>query len=116
MDYSKAHELADQIRQSPECREYQSAKELIDESDTAAALIKEYQRAQFALQMSAAGGRTPDADLMKRFQQLSALLYAGTDTSRFLMAQMRLQTALADIYGIINKAAGLDLDLADYLK
>ncbi len=48
---------------------------------------------------------------MGRFQSISSLLYGGTDTSQFLLAEMRLQQALADIYSIIASAAGVQLDL-----
>lgn len=111
MNYDAANALARQIRESEEVREYQRLKELVEESDTTRALLKEYKRLQMAVQMAAMAGQTLPGDEMGRFQQISSLLYAGTDTSQFLMAEMRLQQALADIYNIIAKAAGITLEL-----
>ena len=111
MNYDAANALARQIRESDEVREYNRLKEIVEESDTTRALIKEYKRLQMAVQMAAMSGQSLPGEEMSRFQQISSLLYAGTDTSQFLMAEMRLQQALADIYNIIAKAAGITLEL-----
>ena len=111
MNYDAANALARQIRESQEVQEYQRLKEIVEESDTTRALIKEYKRLQMAVQMAAMSGGSLPSEEMGRFQQISSLLYAGTDTSQYLMAEMRLQQALADIYNIIAKAAGITLEL-----
>ncbi len=111
MNYDAAHALAKQIKESEEVREYQRLKEIVEESETSRALIKEYKRLQMAVQMAAMSGTQMPAEDMGRFQQISSLLYAGTDTSQYLMAEMRLQQSLADIYNIIAGASGISLEL-----
>lgn len=111
MNYDQANHLARQIKESEEVHEYQRLKELVEESETTRALIKEYRRLQMVVQMSAMAGQQVPGDDLSRFQQISSLLYAGTDTSQFLLAEMRLQQALADIYNIIAQAAGISMDL-----
>ncbi|NLX82490.1 MAG: YlbF family regulator [Clostridiales bacterium] len=111
MNYDAAHALAKQIKESEEVREYQRLKEIVEESETTRALIKEYKRLQMAVQMAAMSGSQLPSEEMSRFQQISSLLYAGTDTSQYLMAEMRLQQSLADIYNIIAKASGITLEL-----
>ncbi len=111
MRLDAAHRLAEEIRQSAEYREYAQAKEAVESSGTASALLKEYKRLQIALQMAAVvGTRVPQED-MQRFSQMSALLYGGTDTSAFLLAEMRLQQTMSEIFRILTDAAGLKLDL-----
>ncbi|NLM87077.1 MAG: YlbF family regulator [Clostridiales bacterium] len=111
MNYDLAHALAKQINESAEVREYQRLKEIVEESETTRALLKEYKRLQMMVQMAAMSGQSLPGDDMSRFQSISSLLYGGTDTSAFLLSEMRLQQALADIYNIIAKAAGMQLDL-----
>jgi cell fate (sporulation/competence/biofilm development) regulator YlbF (YheA/YmcA/DUF963 family) len=111
MLYDAAHALARQIEQSEESREYKRLKAIIDESETSTALIKEYHRLQMALQMAAAARTPMPQDEMSRFSQLSSLLFAGTETSAFLMAEMRLQQAMADVFRIITEASGLQMEL-----
>ncbi len=116
MDYLTAHELARQIQQSPEASEYRQLKTVVEESETTRALLKEYRRLQMAAQAAALGGRRASAEDMQRFQQIATLLYAGTDTSKYLLAEMRLQQMLADIYGIVAKAAGISLEMPGMLE
>lgn len=111
MDYSTAHNLARQIEESDECREYRRLKGIVEESDTTRALLKEYKRLQMMLQMSALNKSGMPTEDMNRFSQISSLLYAGTDTSAYLLAEMRLQQVMADIFGMLTKAAGLNMDL-----
>jgi len=111
MNYDAANRLADQLRESQEVRDYRRLKAIVEESETTRALLKEYKRLQMTVQVSAMSGQSVPAEEMSRFQQISSLLYAGTDTSQFLLAEMRLQQALADIYNIIAKASGISLEL-----
>ncbi len=49
---------------------------------------------------------------MQRFQQISSLLMRALHyILKFLLAEMRLQQMMADIYSAINRASGLSLEL-----
>jgi cell fate (sporulation/competence/biofilm development) regulator YlbF (YheA/YmcA/DUF963 family) len=111
MNYDAAKMLASNLRETQEVREYRQLKAIVEESDTTRALLKEYKRLQVLVQMSAMSGQSFPQEEMARFQQITSLLYAGTDTSQYLLAEMRLQQALADIYTIIAKASGMSLEL-----
>ena len=79
--------------------------------ETTAALIREYRKLQMKLQMAAAGGQTPDAEDMQRFSGISTLLFSKQEVSNYLLAEMRLQQALADIFRIVTEAADLDISI-----
>lgn len=111
MDYSTAHALAREIKSSDEYREYSRLKDIVEESDTSRALLKEYKRLQMMVQMAAMAQSSLPQEDMNRFSQMSSLLYAGTDTSQYLMAEMRLQQMMGDIFAILTKASGLNLDI-----
>lgn len=111
MNYDAAHELSRQIEKSEECLEYKKLKEIVEENETTKALLKEYRRLQMMLQMSTLSHSNMPTDEMNRFSQISSLLYGGTDTSAFLMAEMRLQQVMADIFSMLTKSAGLNMDL-----
>ncbi len=111
MNYDAANLLAAQIRESEEAREYRELKAVVEENETTRALLKEYKRLQMTVQIATMSGHNVDSEELSRFQQISSLLFAGTDTSRFLLAEMRLQKALADIYNMISSASGLSLEL-----
>ncbi len=111
MNYDAVRALERAIHESEEAREYKRLKALVEESETTRALLKELRRLQILVQMSTVSGQAVPEGEMQRFQQISSLLYAGTDTSQFLLAEMRLQQMMADIYSAINRASGLSLEL-----
>ena len=111
MEYSAAHNLARAIRDSEEYRTYHGLKDEVMADETTAALIKEYKKLQVTLQMAAMSGKEPDSTDMQRFSGITTLLFANQDVSQYLLAEMRLQQALADIFKIITDAADIDLGI-----
>ena len=111
MDYSTAHRLAQEIRQSEEYQTYHGMKDDVLADETTAALIREYKKLQVKLQMGAMAGTKPDDDDMQRFQGITSLLFANPTVSKYMLAEMRLQQALADIFKIITEAANIDMGL-----
>ena len=111
MDYSSTYKLAQDIRDSEEYKTYHELKESVMSDETTAALIKEYRKLQLTLQMAAAGGQTANAEDMQRFSGISTLLFSKTEVSNFLLSEIRLQQALADIFKIVTEAADIDISI-----
>ena len=111
MQYDSAHRLAADIRQSEEYQTYHRLKDDVMADETVAALIREYKKLQLSLQMAAMSGQQPDTDDMQRFSGISALLFGKPEVSQYLLAEMRLQQAMADIFKILTDAADLDVQL-----
>ena len=111
MDYSSTYKLAQDIRDSEEYRTYHELKESVTADETTAALIAEYRKLQITLQMSAVSGQSADAEEMQRFSGISTLLFSKQEVSQFLMAEMRLQQAMADIFKIVTEAADVEMSI-----
>lgn len=109
--YDSAHTLARAIRESEEVRECARLKEIAEADETNRTLLGEYKRLQVALQVQAMGGAQAGEDDMRRFQQISSLLYMNSDVQAYLLAEMRLQRMMADVFQIITEASGLNLDM-----
>ena len=109
MDYSSTYRLAQDIRDSEEYKTYHELKEAVMSEETTAALVKEYRKLQMTIQMSAMSGKTADEEDMQRFSGISSLLFSKPEVSRFLLSEMQLQQALADIFKIVTEAADLDI-------
>lgn len=109
--YDEAHALARALKQSGEYQEYMALKQSAYEDSTNRALLEEFKRLQFQTQVKMAGGSRPDDEDMERLTKIGSLLQFNPDTSRYLLAEMRFQKMLADVYKILGDAAGLDLDL-----
>lgn len=111
MEYSSAHRLAAEIKASEEYQTYHSLREDVMADETVAALIHEYKKLQMTLQMGAMMGRQPEAEDIQRFTGISTLLFGKPEVSQYLLAEMRLQQAMADVFKILTDAAGLDTGL-----
>ena len=109
MDYSSTYKLAQDIRDSEEYKTYHELKDSVMDDETTAALIREYRKLQMMLQMSAVTGQSADAEIMQRFSGLSTLLFSKQEVSDYLMAEMRLQQMMADIFKIVTEAADVDV-------
>ena len=109
--YDQARALADALKQCEEYREYTRLRDAAYQDDTNRALLDEYKRMQYKLQLKMAGGASMEEDDLKRMQQIAALLQFNQDTSTYLLAEFRFQKLLADIYKLLADAAGINLDL-----
>ena len=109
MDYSSTYRLAQDIRDSEEYKTDHELKEEVMAEETTAALVKEYRKLQMTIQMSAMSGKAADEEDMQRFSGISSLLFSKPEVSRFLLSEMQLQQALADIFKIVTEAADLDI-------
>lgn len=109
MEYSKAYALADAIKDSEEYRTCHGLKEAVMSDETTAALVREYKKLSVRLQMAAVNGTPADEEDVQRFSGLNALLFARPDAAQYLLAEMRLQQAMADIFRILTDAAGLEM-------
>lgn len=104
-----AKQLAQAIQESPEYQEFARYKAEIDADSGIKGLVQEYHRRQTALQMRMLSGQGMDGEENQRFQQLSMLLFADSRTSAFLMAEMRMQKLMADIFESLTRASGLEM-------
>lgn len=109
--YDGANALARAIEESEESREYRRLKAAAEEDDTNRALLTEYKRLQTALQLQAMGGPQVESDDMQRFSQIGSLLYMNADVQAYLMAELRLQKMMGDIFKILSEAGGLSFEL-----
>ena len=111
MDYSSTYRLAQDIRDSEEYKTYHELKETVMADETTAALVREYRKLQMSIQMAVMSGQQADSEDMQRFSGISTLLFSKEEVSQFLMSEMRLQQALADIFRIVTEAADVDVSI-----
>ena len=106
-----SEQLADAIRQSEEYAAYKQLKDDVMADATNKALVTEYQRLQTKLQMAAVTGADSTQDDVQRFQQLSGLMMMNANISQYLLAQLRMQQMMSEVFQAITKAAELEINL-----
>ena len=109
--YDQAHQLAKSLKESEEYREYVRLRDAAYDDGTNKALLDEYKRLQYHMQLALAAGKRMEEDDFQRMQKIAGLLQFNPDASAYLLAEFRFQKMLSDIYKILADVAGIDLDM-----
>jgi cell fate (sporulation/competence/biofilm development) regulator YlbF (YheA/YmcA/DUF963 family) len=109
--YDKAYELARELKESPEYKEYQKAKQAIQENESAISILKKYRQQQFMIQTAALTGKEPDEQAQSEFGKTQELVNMHGPIQRFLRAEERILITLADIQKILNDS----LNMLEYI-
>ena len=108
--YDTANQLARELKETEEYREYHRLKEIAYDDSTNKALLDELKRLQFKMQAKAASGEKPEDEDMQKLMRISSLLQMNSDASAYMVAEFRFQKLIADIYKILGDVAGIDID------
>ncbi|MGE5494058.1 MAG: YlbF family regulator [Burkholderiales bacterium] len=108
--YDKAHELANEIKNSPEYKVYARLKAVVMADESTKALIKDYKKLQFEAQAAYLAGNEPPTETMDKVKKLGELLAFNNSVTEFFAAEYKFQTLVGDVYNILNSACDLGLD------
>jgi cell fate (sporulation/competence/biofilm development) regulator YlbF (YheA/YmcA/DUF963 family) len=108
--YDKAYELARELKESAEYKEYQAAKEAIEGNEPALQILRDYWQQQLSIQTALLTGREPDEKTQESFSKTQELISMHGPIQRFMQAERQVLTMLADIQRILSDS----LDLLDY--
>jgi cell fate (sporulation/competence/biofilm development) regulator YlbF (YheA/YmcA/DUF963 family) len=108
--YDKVHELAKEIQDSPEYKEYSRLKAIVMADDNTKALLKEYKKLQLEAQAGYLAGNEPSAEAMDKMKKLGEVLAFNPGVTEFFAAEYKFQTLMSDVYNIIGEACDMGLD------
>lgn len=109
--YDKAYELARELKESPEYKEYQKAKQALQEKESAIEILKKYRRQQFMVQTALMAGKEPDEKTTSEFSQTQEIVNMHGPIQRFIAAEERILITLTDIQKILNDS----LNMLEYM-
>ena len=78
-------------------------------SESTHALLDEYSRLRMRIQGGMLAG-AKDEELLKRFDGLNRLLQSDEAAFRYLMAELRMDQLLGDVYRILGESVDIQLD------
>ncbi|MEA5058845.1 MAG: YlbF family regulator [Clostridia bacterium] len=112
MVYDTARQLAQEIAESREYKDYKQAKEKATANETTAGLLKQYHQLQLRAQAVQLGGEKDDA-LLQQLQKLGEVLLLNQEASAFLLQEFRLNQMVGDVYKILAQAIEVDLGILE---
>lgn len=105
--YDTAHELARQLKNSTEFKEYQALTEEVYKKDENKSIIDDFRKKVFEYQMKNIDkGNKEDVEdeEFKNIQQLQNILMSNSEISKFMMAEIKFSAIMQDIYKILEEA------------
>lgn len=111
-NYDLAHQLAKQLKESPEYLAYRKAREAIEKDEKNKKMLKEYKKKEFAARMQIYAGKK-DSEEVKEYQNMGLVLQYNKDITEYLMAEYRMNQVMSDIFKILGDAVDIDLSFMD---
>ena len=108
--YDKAHDLAKEIQNSEDYKEYKRLKELVSADAHTKGLLSDYKKLQLEAQAAYLTGKEPDAETMDKMKKMGEVLQFNQDVTAFFAAEYKFQTMIGDVYKIIGDACDMGLD------
>mgnify|MGYP002411813129 CR=1 FL=1 len=105
--YDKAHELASELKQSDEYREYQKAKAQVSDSESAMSILRDYRKQEITFQSALLTGQQPTDDDKKEMERLTGIVEMHGPVKRYLEAERRVFVMFSDIQKILTEALNL---------
>jgi cell fate (sporulation/competence/biofilm development) regulator YlbF (YheA/YmcA/DUF963 family) len=102
MIHDKAHELAAEIKKSPEYNDYLAAKERASQNADLVVSLNDYQEKQFELQRKQMIGEEIGPDVISQMQNLYQILARDPAAAEYLQAQIRFAMMVNDVYTILG--------------
>lgn len=108
--YDKAHDLANEIKNSEDYKEYARLKELVMADEQTKSLLSDYKKLQLEAQASMLTGKEPEEETMDKLKKLGEVLQFNPNISAYFAAEYKFQTMISDVYKIIGDACDMGLD------
>ncbi|WP_276788925.1 YlbF family regulator [Veillonella magna] len=103
MNYDKAHELQEAMRESEEFKALMEAQAAVESDATAKGLVETFLLQQMQWEYAKMAQAPEEAELMKKQEELMPMIQANSNAQNYLQAHMRWSQVANDIYRIISE-------------
>jgi len=108
--YDLAHQLAAELRRSPEHDGVRAAGRAVAGNDAAARMLRELRQREEDLRSKLLAGEQPSEEAVEQLNQLSELARMNSHIAVLFQAESRFLTLLQDVQRIIIQGCGLQVE------
>lgn len=105
--YDKAHELAKELKTSPEVIEYREAVKKIESNEYYKRMVEDFKRKQMEIYTIQMQGLEPSKEQIDAITNLWNVIGLNSDIRGFMESEMKFSKLWGDIMKILNDAIGL---------
>ena len=102
--YDTANNLAQEIKQSSEYREYAEAKSKIANNPDKNIKLKEFEQLRYETQVAAMQGQEIDEEKTKKLQQKYSKLIEDEEIKKYFETEIKFNVMMADVNKILAEA------------
>lgn len=111
--YDEAHALARALSTSAEFRALAAARQALEQDEQAKKMVQDFLAKQLEIQYDAMTGKPEDKANQERLAKLYEILQLNAKANAYLMAHVKFERLMADVYKIIGDAVAGGLDAFD---
>lgn len=108
--YDKTHELARELKVTPEVLEYKEAVKKIESNPNSKKMIEDFRRKQMELYNLQMQGLQPSKEQMDSLTNLWNVIGINPEVRGFMESEMKFLKLWEDIMKILNDAVGLNIE------
>lgn len=105
--YDQAHQLKAAIKESQEFIQYTAARARMEENSELAAMLKDYQARQMAVQAKQLMGEDITQDMLGQVQGLYQIMMKDPVAAEYLQCEMRFAVMIQDVYQILGEVIAI---------
>ena len=105
--YDQAHQLKAAIKESEEYKRFSDARARMEENPELAAMLKDYQSRQMAVQARQLMGEDITQEMLAQVQSLYQIMMTDPVAAEYLQCEMRFAVMIQDVYQILGEVIGL---------
>lgn len=105
--YDKVYELARELKETPEYKEYQKAKQDIMANENALSILKDYRKLQVSTEAMYISGKEPGEKERAELARIQEIIKMHGPIQRYMQAEDRIMRIMADIHKILYDSLNL---------
>ncbi len=106
--YDQAHALAKSLKESDEYKQYQKAKEKLEEDEKAKEMLLEFRKFQYEVQMEQFEKKEVAQEKAEKLKKMYEAINMNSVIKEYLSAEYRFGKMMADVSKILGDAVGLE--------
>jgi cell fate (sporulation/competence/biofilm development) regulator YlbF (YheA/YmcA/DUF963 family) len=109
--YDKAHELASELKNSPEVIEYKKAQEKINSGAANKKMVDDFRKKQLEVYSIQMQGKEPSKEQIDSINSLYSVISMNSEVRGFLESEMRFSRLWEDVLKILGDAVDIDFTM-----
>jgi cell fate (sporulation/competence/biofilm development) regulator YlbF (YheA/YmcA/DUF963 family) len=104
MNYDKAHELAEELKQSPEFADMKAARKAVEDNPSSKQVLQDYHGKQMEIQAMELMGKEIDNDKLGDFDLLAKQMEGDPHVNQYFFCEKKMIEILSNIQKILTDA------------